>query len=215
MEMKLRETEPECSPVSTPECARWGIPLGWLVQRAFVLLVVIGLPILLIQLAFWLWQPMFHNELVMGDPIPFLFWARQGPYCDDRENAATADYRHNLLVVFLTANSNVTFDRFWYPRSRDDGVVFPALHQEDETDFLVPRSTDTLFVFGADGSRRDFPLATGEAERIFALMKPQPQPPDLVHVLLEAYAKRHSPDSSATLKEAIATLCRKGTNQSR
>ena len=83
-------------------------------RLALALFILLGLPALLIQLALLAWRPMFYNELVMHDGLPFLHWWPQGPYCDDRGNAAVADYRRNLLVVFLTAKSEIATSRFYF-----------------------------------------------------------------------------------------------------
>ncbi|MHB8956371.1 MAG: hypothetical protein ACYC4U_25590 [Pirellulaceae bacterium] len=170
------------------------------------LFVLVALPALLIQLVLWLWHPMFYNQFLMHDGLPFLHWWPEVPYCDSRGNLAKADFHRNLLVVFLTANSKVESSQFCFPRSVQGGVAFPSQLQEaDKTQFVVPKSTDRLFVFGADGTRREFPLASGEAERIFKLMGPT-QPPDLTELLERAYAEGHSPASFGTLREAIVTL---------
>ena len=176
---------------------------------AILLFILVGLPAL-VQLGLWLWHPMFYNQFVMHDGLPFFHWWPQGSYYDDQGNTAVADYHRNVLALFLTANSNIRSSRFCIPDSRKDGAVFPALAGEDKINFFVPKSTDRLFVFGVDGARKDFPLVAGEAERIHKLMGPGP-PPDLLQLLEGAYAKGHAPASSASLREAIATLQAKGS----
>jgi hypothetical protein len=180
-------------------------PWGLLKPFLVLMFVVIGIPGL-IQIGLWLWHPMFCNTFVMSDRVPFGFWSRQQPCEDGRGNAATADYRHNILSVFLIEGSNVTYYRFWYPRAKNGGAAFSALHDEDKIDFSVPKCTNRLFVFGADGRRMDFPLASGEAERIFKLMRPYAETPDLVKLLEVNYAEKHSPEYSVKLREAIAKL---------
>jgi hypothetical protein len=173
-------------------------------KRAAALFVLIALPPLLIQFALWLWHPMFYNQFVMHDGLPFLHWWPEAPYRDSRGNLAKADFHRNLLAVFLTANSKVEPSQFCFPRSVQGGVAFPSQLQEaDEAEFVVPKSTNRLFVFRADGTRSGFTLAAGEAERIYKLMEP-PQPPDLVELLERAYAEKQSAASSASLREAIA-----------
>jgi len=178
-----------------------------------LLFILVGLPAL-VQLGLWLWHPMFYNQFVMHDGLPFFHWWPQGSCYDDRGNAAVADYHRNVLAVFLTANSNIRSSRFCIPYSRQGGAVFPAPAGEDKIDFFVPKSTNTLFVFGADGTRSDFPLAAGEAERVHKLMKPWPDSqPDLVRLLQRVYPEKHPPDCSASLREAIAKLETKGSKQ--
>ncbi len=178
-----------------------------------LLFIFVGLPAS-VQLGLWLWHPMFYNQFVMHDGLPFLHWWPEEPYGDNRGNLAKADFHRNLLVVFLTANSGRQCSQFCFPRSIQGGVAFPSqLQEEDKTEFVVPKSTNRLFVFGADGTRSEFPLAAGEAERIFKVMEP-PQPPDLIGLLERAYAEAHSPTSSARLREAITTLQAKGSKAS-
>ena len=180
---------------------------------ATLLFIFVGLPGL-VQLGLWLWHPMFYNQFVMHDGLPFLHWWPESPYSDSRGNLAKADFHRNLLVVFLTANSGVQCSQFSFPRSVQGGVAFPSQLQEaDKAEFVVPKSTNRLFVFGADGTRSEFPLAAGEAKRIYKLMEP-PQPPDLVPILERAYAEGHSPAASANLREAITTLFVKGSKAS-
>jgi hypothetical protein len=176
-------------------------PLGCLAVALCILIVVL----LLIQLGLWLWQPMFHNSFMPHTRAGFFVWAPPFVYFDDRGNAAVADYRRNLLVVFLTADSSVSTVRFRFPHSKDGGAAFPAVEREDTIDFFVPDTTNTLFVFGADGRRKDFPLQPGEAERNLEWMQWQAQPPNLVPFVEQAYADNH-PDSVASLKETIAEL---------
>lgn len=178
-----------------------------------LLLIFVGLPAS-VQLGLWLWHPMFYNQFVMHDGLPFLHWWPEEPYSDNRGNLAKADFHRNLLVVFLTANRGFQCSQFCFPRSIQGGVAFPSqLQEEDKTEFVVPKSTSKLFLFGADGTRSEFPLAAGEAERIFKLMGPR-QPPDLIELLKRAYTESHSPTSSASLREAITTLQAKGSKAS-
>ena len=176
-----------------------------------LLFIIIGLPAL-VQLALWLWQPMFYNQLVMHDGLPFLHWWPESPYCDSRGNLAKADFHRNLLVVFLTANSRIDSSQFCFPRSVQGGAAFPSqLRNEDKIDFFVPKTRNRLLVFGADGTRRDFSMAAGEAERIGRLMATAPPSPDLVELLERAYAERHSADCSGNVREALAMLKTKGS----
>jgi hypothetical protein len=184
-------------------------PIG-LLKSCGVGLLVMGIPVLLIQLGLWLWQPMFHNSFTRNDLSPFAFWARESPCFDDRGNAATADYRRNVLVVFLTEGSKVSPQRFWYPRSRQGGAVFPSVEDEDKIEFFVPGNFNTLSLFGADGTRRDLPLARGEAERIYRQMQPFPRPAALGPLLQRAYASEHAAASCSSLREAIAALRTEG-----
>lgn len=165
----------------------------------------------LFQLALWLWQPMFHNQLVMRDGLPFLHWWPEMAYHDERGNLAKADFRRNLLVVFLTANNRFHPSQFVFPRFVQDGVAFPSqLSEDDEIEFFVPNSTNKLLVFGADGRRRDLPLAPGEAERIGKLMAIYPPPQDLADLLKRAYEESHSAECSGNLRQALATLQMEG-----
>ena len=84
------------------------------------------------------------------------------------------------------------------------------MRKEDKIEFFVPKTKNSLLVFAADGTRRDFPMAAGEAERIGRLMATDPPPPDLVELLERAYAEEHSPDCSGNLREAVAKLQTKG-----
>jgi len=171
-----------------------------------VLFIIIGAPAL-VQLALWLWQPMFYNELVMHDGLPFLHWWPESPYCDSQGNLAKADFHRNLLVVFLTANSEVDSSQFSFPRSVPDGAAFfSQWRKDDKIQFFVPKTKNRLFLFGADGTRRDFPLSSGEAKRIGALMATDPPPPDFVRLLERTYAEQHSPDCTGDVREALAAL---------
>lgn len=169
-----------------------------------LLLVFIGLPVLF-QTGFWFWRPMFYNQFVMHDGLPFYHWWPQGSYYDRRGNAAIADYERNLLVVFLTADSSIPPSRFAVPSSRRGGVAFPELVGEDAIDFFVPNCTNTLFVFGADGVRERFPLLAAEAEHIHKQMGPGPVS-DLVQTLVATYAKKHSPAATARLSATVNEL---------
>lgn len=156
---------------------------------------------------------MFHNHFIMSHRIPVGYWASQTPYYDERGNAATADYSRNILVIFLTANSEVPTAHVSYPFSREGGAVFPPVGAE-EPRFFVPERTSRLFIFGSDGSRKELPLAPGEAKRIHNLMELTPEPSDLVQVLKQAYSENHSSASSASLEYAITALQKTGVPSS-
>ena len=128
------------------------LPLG------IVVLAVIGGAIA-IQIGLWKWRPMFHNLYAQGDRLPFYRWIVKPPRTDQRGNAVIADYRLNLLVVFLTADAGIDPTRFWFPGTRKEGVVFPSKYGEDDIDFFVPRASDKLMILQADGSREEIPLA--------------------------------------------------------
>ena len=48
--------------------------------------------------------------------------------------------------------------------------IFPAEFGEDDLTFSVPRRPNTMMIFDANGNRRDFALAPGEAKRIFNIL---------------------------------------------
>jgi hypothetical protein len=182
---------------------------GWF--RPLVVTVGILVSMLtLVQLAILCCRPMFSNQLVMHDGLPFFHWWPQGPYCDERGNAAVADYHRNLLAVFLTANGKLNTQRFWYPRSTQGGIAFPSLDEVDGIDFFVPKSSNTLYVFAADGTRKNFPLAVGESARIHQAMRPWPDDqPDLVRLLQERYSEKHTSECSASLRATIERFARR------
>ncbi len=178
-----------------------------LLWRVLAACMLVALLVGMIQLGLWLRHPMFYNQFVMHDGLPFFHWHPELPYCDKRGNLSKADYHRNLLAVFLTTNSEVEPGQFCLPRHKQGGVAFPSqLPIGSKIEFVVPESTNTLFVFGEDGERREFPLATGETRRIFELMRSHPGAPDLVQVLERRYAEKHSSDYATRLREAIATL---------
>jgi hypothetical protein len=168
--------------------------------------VIVGLAAV-VQVALWLWQPMFHNQLVMRDGFPFMFWWPEAAYEDSRGNLAKADFPRNLLVVFLSANRRLDPAQFYLPRFVRGGVAFPSqLTEKDELEFVVPNTRHRLFVFGTDGTRSDFPLEFGEAERIGKLMRAYPRPLDLVELLDQAYAEKHSAKQSGNLRKVLGTF---------
>lgn len=132
----------------------------------------------LIQLALLTNRPMFCNEPVRSDHMLFAMWTPPPPRQDSSGNVIIADYELNLLVVFQVAGSELKPTRFWWPTVTSDGVTFPDTQSSgrdnsapDDLLFAVPKCSDRLFIFAADGSCKQFPLAAGGAEKIHTLLK--------------------------------------------
>ena len=68
---------------------------GWIqtFKRLTLVLTILVSFIAVLQAGILSWRPMFYNQLVMHDGMPFLHWWPQGPYLDDSGNAAIADYQ--------------------------------------------------------------------------------------------------------------------------
>jgi hypothetical protein len=189
---------------------------GWIqtFKRLTLVLTILVSFIAVLQAGILSWRPMFYNQLVMHDGMPFLHWWPQGPYLDDSGNAAIADYHRNLLVIFVVSGSKIDTQRFWYPRSGHGGAIFPTLHTQDTIDFFVPETSNALYVFGEDGSRWGFPLAVGESERIHKLIRSRRDAPsDLASLLQEVYSEKHATDHSARLRATVDRLLRRGENR--
>ena len=114
-------------------------------------------------------RPMFHNALVTRG-MPLYSWYPEGPFVDKKGNAAIADYRLNLLVVFFLTDTGISPVKFWRPKEVADGVVFPRVVSRGDVIYHVPRRENTLMIFKPDGTRRDHPMMPGEAEQIHRLL---------------------------------------------
>ena len=161
----------------------------WFQALLLAILLVVALSIY--QLALWKQRPMFRNTFARHPKIGIVYaWIPEYPHTDKVGNMAIADYKLNLLVIFLAGDTPLKRARFLYPRVVDHGVRFPAIQDEDELDFFVPSTMNTLIVFRGDGSRRQFPLVSGEAERIHKLLDDCPG--DFRPFLTKLYAEKHT-----------------------
>ncbi len=148
-----------------------------------------------IQLALRMARPMLSNSFVRNDRMPFYYWWTSPPVVDASENAAIADYRLNLLVVFLTGSSGIEPGDFWFHRETAEGAVFHA-DRGGEIEFIVPRREDVAMVFRADGSREEVPLAPGEAKIIHDRLANETE--DFAIALPRVYAEEHrKPDQES------------------
>ncbi len=167
--------------------------------------VIVVLPILLIQFSLWCWRPLFYNEWVMHDGVPFFHWWPQAPRFDARGNVAVADYRRNVLCVFLTANSQIDRSRFSFPHREHGGMAFPDPTDLSGCDFFVAECCDKLLVFDSTGKHAEFPLARGEAERIHEVMGMYPQPRNFIQLLEHMYTPSH-PKETERLQKALSQM---------
>ena len=142
---------------------------------------------------------MFHNALVTRG-MPLYSWYPEAPFVDKKGNAAIADYRLNLLVVFFLTDTGISTDKFWGPKEVADGVVFPRVVSRGDVIYHVPRRENTLMIFEPDGPRRDHPMAPGEAERIHRLLMRTIDEGDMHRdfkpVLSVLYEEKHAEDLS-------------------
>ena len=155
--------------------------------------VVLACPIVVyvtFQIVMFLYRPMFHNVFGRNDRMLFSMWVEGPSFFDQSDNVAIADYRLNVLVVFLTGDSDIDFAGFINPCSVEDGVVFPDTRYVDDLDVAVARQEDALIVFHSDGSRSDFPLAPGEAKSVHSALGSDPE--DFRPILSQLYARKHS-----------------------
>jgi hypothetical protein len=123
---------------------------------------------------------------------------------DTQQNLAKVDIHRNVLVVIIHAVSIGEAGQFVFPRNKENAVAFPSqLFSDDQVEYIIPISTDTLYVFYADGTRHAFPLATGESERVYSKMY-QVAPSDQLPVLLDCYGESHSKLDISRLQQVIS-----------
>jgi hypothetical protein len=194
-------------------------PLRW--RRKVVTCLVFLLAVLLIgaaiQFHLWTHRPMFHNDFGRNETTIFYRWVLEyPPVYDTSENRLLADYQLNLLVLFDTEGSTFNSICESEPRETKDGAVFHTdrwSHKDfvgKEVDFVVPRRENMLFVFRADGSREEFPLAVGEAKRIFTALREEQTANlrylhrSLLVVLPQMYSINHSQEEVVRLRAVLA-----------
>jgi len=156
-------------------------------------------------------RPMFSNELTSRRrTLVVQRWLPTSLNADEYGNAAITDHRLNILAVFFVHyNSDdpngLDLARFVIPHRVADGVIFPDDQGRDDIDFHVPKRENTLFVFEADGSRRDYPLAPGEAKRIHDLLVFPPGGSCYREMLRKAYAEKHSIELTYPDRQPLTT----------
>ena len=155
----------------------------WLVCPILLLLGLYGAVHVYLLLA----RPMFFNDYGRSDHMLFAMWMGRPPRLDQAGNAAIADHRLNLLVIFLLEYDTGDGGRMRFSRHYKKGGV--TFHAENGMAFSVPRLRDTMIVFGPDGSRRDHCLMPGEAERICELLPTDAG--DMRESLVHLYAEKH------------------------
>lgn len=181
--------------------------------RVACLLVALFTLWAVVQLRLWLHRPMFHNDLAINTDwrVPgsalFRHWVAELPVYDEQNNEIIADHRLNILVVLLASGQgNPAHLNLTYTFEKENGAVFfveDSLY--NRTKIFVPRKQNVLMVFRADGSRDDFPLAPGEAERTITLLREEQWSTsnlvlrNLITSLTEIYSRSHSQEAAARL----------------
>lgn len=182
-------------------------------SRCLVVLLVVVAVVAAVQVYLWRHRPMFHNSFCHDEKLLGLHrWVLEfPPICDRSECSLLADHDRNILAFFDVRGT--TLHAISFPRETTEGAVFHTdrwLHKDfegEDLDFVVPCRANALFAFHANGSRDEFPLAPGEAKRIFrTLRKEQWDLAGLLHrslptALAELYARDHSPAELASLKK--------------
>lgn len=181
---------------------------GRRVKRAAVTIAILATLWGLLQLLFWILHPRFFNEYVVHDGLPFYHWWPSIVAVGAEGNAAVVDYQHNVLVVFLIAHRGIETGPLWLPHGQGQSVAFQSFCNRQQVTFVVPNTSNTLFILGAHGTRLGFSITSEEARHIYRNLACSRGEKELVPILIREYSKRHSGTELMLLEETINRIQR-------
>lgn len=140
--------------------------------KQVIVCTLVALPfavVILIQLSFYVWRPLFADQWGRGEAWLFWGWTGMpGIVFDEEGTGVKIDRQLNLIVVFHHIySSNRAADRRRFQaalsKSLESHMYSATFTSDDGIKYHIPRTQNSVLVFDREGQSRVLPLAVGKA----------------------------------------------------